>query len=286
MFQKAKAWYKKQPVWVRFLLRAARLVLIVYLGAIVFLFAWQDKMMFHPMATLEATPADDGLAYEDVAITAEDGVEIHGWYLPAKPSRGLVLHFHGNAGNISHRLPTLQIFHQLGLSVLIIDYRGYGRSEGKISEAGIYRDSRAAWKHATEKLKYPPEKILIFGRSLGGAVAIELAGREKPAALIAESTFTSVPDMGKRMFPLLPRWLCRIHFKSIDRIDDVRCPVLVVHSKDDTLVPYDMGRAIFAAANEPKTFVEISGDHNGGYLESLDTYVPALEKFLDAHLPR
>jgi hypothetical protein len=239
-----------------------------------------------PSRELAATPADIGLAYETVRIDTADGPRLHGWYLPAQAARGTLLFFHGNAGNISHRLDSLRIFHALRLNVLIFDYRGYGQSEGKPSEEGTQRDALAAWRHLVQVRGESPQRIVLFGRSLGAALAAWLAARERPAALILESGFTSVPDMAAELYWWLPaRTLARLNYATADYLGGVRSPVLVAHSPDDEIIPYHHGRALYAAAPEPKAFLEMKGDHNGGFLASGDAYLRGLDRFLSAHLP-
>ena len=231
---------------------------------------------------LATTPERFGLEYQEVTLTTSDGERLHGWYLPAPGARHTLLFFHGNAGNISHRLDSLLLFRQLGLSQLILDYRGYGRSSGRPSEAGLYRDGEAAWNYLTRELGLEPGQIVLFGRSLGGAVAVWLAAREAPAGLIVESSFTSVPDLGAELYPWLPvRWLSRLRFDSRSRIAQVRAPVLVVHSRDDEIIPFAHGQALFAAANPPKRLLELRGGHNDGFMVSRGPYLNGLRSFLD-----
>ncbi len=264
-------------------LRIAVAVYVIF-GVIIFLF--QKRFIYHPTRQIDQTPAGIGLAYEDVTLTTSDGVKITGWYVPADGARGTALFFHGNAGNISHRLPTLEMFHQMGLNALIIDYRGYGNSEGSPSEKGTYRDAEAAWEHLVKDRGEPPGRIVIFGRSLGGGVASWLAVAKQPAAVILESAFTSVPDMARKMYPIYPiGLLTRVRYDTLARIGELRCPVLVVHSRDDELVPPAHGRKLFEAAPEPKQFIETRGGHNEGFVDSAD-YESALRDFLYGCLPK
>lgn len=248
------------------------------------LYIFQERLLFLPdvpSRNLVATPARLGLAFEDVTFHSSDGLDLHGWFIPASRARGTLLFFHGNAGNISHRLDSIAIFHDLGLNVFIVDYRGYGLSEGKPSEQGSYLDAMAAWDYLVGDRAIDPATIVLFGRSLGGAVGAWLAARHTPAAVIVESSFTSAPDMGQRLYPFMPvRLLARIDYPVLDHVARARCPVLVVHSRDDEIIPFDMGQALFEAAPEPKALIELSGDHNGGFLLSGPRYVQGLEKFL------
>ncbi len=262
---------------------------IVYFGVLAVLWAMQDRLIHLPHVPgreLTATPEDRDLAYTDVTIRAHDDVRLHGWFLPLGTARATLLFFHGNAGNISHRLDSLALFHELGLQVLIIDYRGYGRSEGRASEAGLHRDAEAAWRYLTEERGLPPERIVIFGRSLGGAVATRLAAKRRPAGLILESAFTSVADLAAERFPMFPvRPLLRHHYETENVIGHVEAPVLVVHSRDDEIVPVAHGRRVFRNARQPRHWVEIQGAHNDAFLASRERYTDALRDFLDRYLP-
>ena len=253
----------------------ALLVVVVYL--------MQGRMLYLanvPGRELTATPADIGLAYEDVAIETADGVRLHGWFIPGDSSR-VLLFFHGNAGNISHRLHSIRQFLDLGLSVLIIDYRGYGESGGKTTEKGIYKDADAAWQYLTGERGVPASEIVIFGRSMGASAAAKLAVRQEPLALIVESSFTSVPDIAQEIYPWLPaRWLSHLRHATRDHVQNVGVPVLVVHSRDDEIVPFHHGEAIFGAANEPKALVVLRGGHNDAYVRDDANYISGLLSFL------
>lgn len=252
---------------------------------VVVLNAWfyvlQPGMIFYPYKDLDAIPADWGLTYENIEVVTSDKVRLHGWYLPAKSSKQVVLFFHGNGGNISHRGDSLKIFHELGLNVLIIDYRGYGLSEGKLSEPGLYMDANAAWKYLVDQRGYTPNDIIIFGRSLGGNVATQLASQVQPRALIVESVFSSVRDMADMMMPLISRLIyLRYDFNAEAIIKRVRVPVLVMHSTDDEIIPFQLGQKVFTAANAPKYFYELNGGHNDGFIVSQPGYQQMLKLFL------
>ncbi len=257
-----------------------------YALIVLLLFAFQSRLVFLPnMPTRALGPGPDivGLAYEPVEIMTEDNIRLHGWFVPAPEPRGVVLFFHGNAGNISHRLDSLSIFHALNVSTLIFDYRGYGSSEGTTSEQGTYSDAEAAWRYLTEQRGIAPERIVLFGRSLGAAVAAHMAGRQNPAGLIIESGFVSVPDIAARLYPWLPaRWLARIRYPTGDYLKQVSCPVLIAHSVDDEIIPFAQGATLFEQAAEPKHFLKIRGGHNDGFLISGKAYVDGLDAFLAA----
>lgn len=251
-------------------------------------YVMQERMLFLPGIpgrAIEVTPLELGLEYEDVNFETDDGVALHGWYVSAPAPRGTVLFFHGNAGNVSHRLDSIAIFHALGLDVFIIDYRGYGQSQGEASEDGTYRDAEAAWRYLTADRRIDPGRIVIFGRSLGGAVAARLATAVEPAAVIIESSFTSAADVASRLYPFLPvRFLLRLEYPVADNLERSSSPVLIVHSRGDEIIPFGMGRALYDAAPQPKAFLELEGDHNTAFLIDRDHYLRGLRMFLDAHL--
>lgn len=269
------------PEVLKSLLSLTATVVGFYTLVCVLTYFFQDRLLYFPNQTLIATPADAGMAFEEVSILTDDEVTLHGWFVPAGNQSPTLLYFHGNAGNISHRLEPLRQFHRLGMSTFIIDYRGYGRSEGSPDEPGLYRDADAAWNYLTKTRGIADSSIVILGRSLGGAVAAYLAARVSPRALILESTFTSVPDRGGELYPYLPvRLLSRMEYDSFRRICSVRCPVLIVHSPEDEIVPFSHGRALFDAAPEPKQFLQISGGHNDGFFVSASRYEAGLRHFL------
>jgi fermentation-respiration switch protein FrsA (DUF1100 family) len=252
-----------------------------YLVVCAVAFLYQDRLVYFPERDIAATPREVGLEYRDIELRTEDGLRLHGWFVPSVGSGRALLFFHGNGGNISHRLDSIRIFHELGMSVLIFDYRGYGASEGSPGERGIYLDAEAAWHHLVDVEGYPPRDIVLFGRSLGGAVAVEVATRHEPRALILESTFTTLTEVGARAYPWLPvRWLSRNRYDARSRIGRVTCPKLFIHSRDDELVPFALGRRLFELAPEPKEFLEIHGHHNDGFLVSETRYRQALQHFL------
>lgn len=261
-------------------------VLLSYACIVVAAWLYQHRLLYLPSIPGRdwvATPDAIGLEYEDLRLTTDDGVELSAWWVPAATRKGVLLFFHGNAGNISHRLESIQIFNRLGLDVLILDYRGYGRSDGKPSETGTYLDAAAAWRYLTEERGHSPSEIVIFGRSMGAAIAARLASTSTPgpAALIVESPFTSTPDIAQEAYPFLPaRWLTRFSYATRDYVTDVACPVLVIHSEDDEIIPVKHGREVFKAAPEPKQFLALRGGHNTGFLESLTPYTRGIDAFL------
>lgn len=254
----------------------------------VMLYFMQERMVFLarlPGRELVATPRDAGFQYDDVNFNTTDGLSLHGWYVNARNPRGTVLFLHGNAGNISHRLDSIAIFHELEFDTFIIDYRGYGQSEGTPGEEGTYLDAEAAWQYLLAERGRDPARIVVFGRSLGGAVAARLVTNHEPAALIIESSFTSAVEMAARLYPFMPvSLITRLRYPVIDFVARTTCPVLIVHSRNDEIIPFAMGEALYEAAPAPKAFLELAGDHNNGFLLVRDRYRRELEQFISEHL--
>lgn len=241
------------------------------------------NFVYEPSKEMWADPSKADLAVEDVYFKASDGVKLNGWYIPADNAKLTILFCHGTGGNISGSLYTAKFLKQWGANVFMLDYRGYGRSEGSPSEKGTYCDARAAWDWLVNTKHIRPDTIVIFGRSLGGSIATELATNVQPRGLWIESTFTSCTDVGARK---APRWIikiiCQYKYPTIENIKKVHCPVLVLHSPDDKIISYQFGQELFAAANEPKTFVTISGAHNDGFYTSGEKYTLPVTQWLDS----
>lgn len=254
------------------------------------MFFFQSKLLYYPNVPSRdviTTPASAGLEFESVRFSTEDGLTLDGWFVPSPGAQQVILFFHGNAGNISHRIESLRLFHELGFDCMIFDYRGYGRSDGKPSEHGTYRDAEAAWRYLTVERNIPPQRIVLLGRSLGAAIATQLASRHTPAALVIESAFTSLTDLAAKVYWFVPvRLLSRYHYPVARYLKSVASPVLVVHSRDDELIPFAHGRRLFEIANTPKQFLEIRGSHDGGFLETGRAYSDALRGFLQQHLSK
>ena len=260
----------------------------LYAVIVAFVYYRQSSLIYYPDMPgrhIVATPQRIGLEYQDVQFVTGDKVNLHGWFIPHRAAKGTLLFFHGNAGNISHRLESIEIFHRLELNVFILDYRGYGQSEGKVSEQGTYRDAEAAWDYLVQTRGVNPKQVIIFGRSLGASIASWLASKHTPAALIIESGFSSVPAMAKRIYPFLPvSWLASFKYDTKNHVSTITCPVLVAHSRSDDIIPFAEGREIFAAAPEAKQFLEMRGGHNDGFLVSGRTYVDGLKSFIHENL--
>ncbi len=243
--------------------------------------------VFFPERGLKATPEDIGLEFEEVFFTAADGVKLHGWYVPAD-SDVTLLWFHGNAGNIANRLEHLFLSHVvLGVNIFIFDYRGYGLSEGAASESGTYLDGEAAVAYLRDRRGVDTEEqLVLYGHSLGGAVAVEVSRRNPSRALILESTFTSVKDMAKSLYPYLPSGvvtsLMQSEYDSLSKVAGVRAPVMVIHGEEDTTVPLAEGRSLYDAARQPKRFHTVEGAaHNDVYAVGGDRYFEAIRRFID-----
>ncbi|MET0067721.1 MAG: alpha/beta hydrolase [Candidatus Thiodiazotropha sp.] len=255
--------------------------LLVYAALLASLYWNQANLVYLPSRSIAATPALIGLDFEDVELRSADGVRLHGWYLGHQNPRATLLFMHGNAGNVGHRLSTLELFHQLGLAVLIIDYRGYGESEGSPYEAGIYRDAEAAWEYLIRDRGVDPSRLILFGRSFGGAIAAYLASRQPHGALVLESTFTSLPEVAGDHFPWVPvSWLTRERYDTRTRLSEIPGPVMIVHSREDEVVPYRHGEALYSLVRGDKRLVTLSGDHSNGVRLNQARYRAAWESFL------
>jgi len=243
----------------------------------------EERFIFYPERAITRTPTIYGLPFEDVSFHAADGVRLNGWFVAHPKARTTLLWFHGNAGNISHRLENIRLLHEkIPAHVFIFDYRGYGRSEGAVSEEGTYRDATGALNYLRSRRDVDPKRIVFFGRSLGAAVAADLAAREDCRALILETPFVSIREMAKAALPFLPIGpLLRTRYDMVEKIGKVRAPLLVLHGDKDEVVPYEQGRRVFEAAPSPKEFYAIVGArHNDTYLAGGDSYFKVLRDFI------
>jgi fermentation-respiration switch protein FrsA (DUF1100 family) len=262
---------------------------LAYVGFAALLFLFQDRLAYYPEIGREilSTPREHGMDYEQLAMATPDGEKLDTWFVPAQHAHGVVLFLHGNAGNLSHRMDSIAMFHRLGYAVLIFDYRGYGRSSGKPSEAGLHLDAETAWAYLTRARGIAPNSIILFGESLGGALAAHLAMRERPGALALSSVLTSVPDLAADLYPWLPaRWLARLRYDTRAALARADCPVLVAHSPDDEIIPFRHGQELYVAASEPKVFLTLAGGHNDGFIFMREHWVEALAGFLRQHIVR
>lgn len=243
----------------------------------------ENRLIFHPSRAIEQTPGQVGLRFEDLYFTTSDGVRLNGWFIPHSEAHSTLVWFHGNAGNIGHRVENIRLLHdRVKVNIFIFDYRGYGRSGGTADESGTYLDGEAALAFVREKLDmFGP--IVLFGRSLGAAVAAEMVTRFPARGLILESPFISIAEMARLYFPWLPVGpLLTTRYDVEKTIRKVTIPVLVLHGDRDTVVPLEHGQQVFAAALEPKQFYLISGaDHNDTYVTGGEAYYRELKRFID-----
>jgi len=244
----------------------------------------EEKFIFFPVAEIERTPKSVGLVFDDVFFTTADGVRLNGWFAPYAGARTTLLWFHGNAGNISHRVDGMKLLHdKVKANVFIIDYRGYGRSEGTVSEKGTYEDARAALRYLRTRKDLDPKNIAVFGQSLGAAVATELAAGENCLALILEAPFVSIREMARVVFPMLPIGpLLRTRYDVAEKIKAVKAPVLVLQGDRDEVIPVEQGKKVFAAAPSPKEFYAIRGaGHNDTFHVGGTAYFDVIKSFID-----
>jgi fermentation-respiration switch protein FrsA (DUF1100 family) len=242
---------------------------------------FEYSQVYCPTRAWEATPDAQSLKFENLSLPVAKDDHISAWFLPSSSTTvsKVFLVCHGNGGNISHRLDLAKTLVDSGMAVLLFDYRGYGKSTGRPSEQKSYEDAQAAYRWLREK-GFPPDAVVAYGESLGGGVAAELALREKLGGLVLQSTFTSIPDLGAELFPYLPvHLLATIKYDTRKKLPLIHVPVLVMHSRSDTLVSFHHAEANFAAANEPKQFVEISGDHNDGPYANPPLFAGGIKKF-------
>jgi len=268
------------PCW-----RAVRFVLICYLAVLLVLMIFEESLIFFPIRYPEGDWEPPGLKFEDAWFRSADGTQLHGWYVPHDQPLAVVLFCHGNGGNITHRCGVLRWLHeQAKASVLAFDYRGYGRSEGSPTEVGVLADARAARAWLAQHAGVDPEEIVVMGESLGGAVAVDLAARDGARALVLESTFSSIPDVASHYYPWLPvRLMIHTRMDSAGIIGPYQGPLLQSHGKNDSVVPYSLGRRLFDAAQEPKQLITFTDlDHNDPRPSS---YYTTLCKFFEGLPP-
>jgi len=260
------------------------ILIAVYLVLGLVLYFMQPSFTFQPTRELLYNPGDIGLEYEKVQLKTPDNLILSAWYIPAKKGEFTILFCHGNGGNMAHRLDSINIFNEIGLNCFIFDYRGYGNSQGKSTEEGLYTDAQAAYDWLVKEKKISPENIIFFGHSIGGSVAAHLAGNVKVKGLILESCFTSYADIGRKFYPYMPvKLFARYNFNTFEYVKKVKCPILVIHSRSDEIIPFEFGLRLYEqAANEPKEFLEIFGSHNDGFLHTGQVYRDGIRKWLES----
>jgi uncharacterized protein len=264
------------------LISIVSLLLIAYLGLGLVLYVRQPALTFSPTKNVPYNPAEIGLEYEKVQLRTPDHLVLSGWYIPAKDAQFTLLLCHGNGGNIAYTLDSINIFNELGLNCFVFDYRGYGGSQGEPTEEGTYIDAQTAYEWLIKEKKLSPENIIIFGWSIGGSIAAHLASNVEAKGLIIESSFTSYADIGQKFYPYMPvRLFARYGYKTSNYIKKVDCPVLIIHSRTDEIIPFELGLRLYEeAAKEPKEFLEIFGGHNDGFLYSGQIYREGLSNWM------
>lgn len=259
-----------QPI---FLFIVFSFILIAYFRYI------ESRSVFYPAREIEYSPKELGLDFQEVFFKAPDDTELCGWFMAKENARYTVLFCHGNAGNISHRIEKLKFFNELGCSVFIFDYRGYGKSRGRPSESGIYLDVRGAYDYLLSR-KISSEQIIGYGESIGTAVIIDLAKQYEMKGLIIDSAMSSARDMVKAIYPFLPYWIFASRLDSENKIKSIKIPKLVIHSINDEIVPFKLGRKLYESALEPKEFLQIHGGHNSCFFESENILRKKIADFL------
>lgn len=254
-------------------------LIIIFLAAIRHI---EKNSIFFPMKELFTSPETVGLPYKEVFFKTSDNKLLHSWFIPNDKAKFTLIFCHGNAGNISHRIEKILLFHKLGLNIFIFDYRGYGKSQGSPNELGLYKDASAAYNYLSEKRGISENDIILYGESIGGGVAIDLARKAEFRALITEETFTSIKDMAKITYPFFPYFIFSSRFNCVSKIEDVDCPKLIIHSINDEIVPFHLGEKLFKAAKPPKKFLKIKGSHNTAFLDSKEQFTKGIKSFLSA----
>jgi len=262
------------------LIKALRPVCIIV--AVLIIAGCLSKAVYHPSVEIRYTPEHADLKYEEVFVETVDGITISAWWVPADRPRATVLFCHGNAGNMSGRLDTLIIFNRLNLNTCMFDYRGYGKSEGSPSEQGTYLDALAAYEFVRKKKNIPQKKIIIWGRSLGGPIAARTAADNPAGSLVIESTFISLKALVHDHYSWLPGFILSGYAYDTGKyLEELSIPVLVVHSRDDEMIPFYHGQELYKSIKAPKEFIEIKGSHNRGFIDSIDVYSATINDFIN-----
>lgn len=246
----------------------------------------ESSRLFASTREILATPKEAGLDFEDVYFSTSDHLRLNGWLVKATEApqnASTFLFCHGNAGNIGDRIEKIRRFHEFGVNVFIFDYRGFGKSQGRPTEEGMYRDAKAAYTYLKSRQDIASERIIVYGASMGGVAAIDLASQQKVAALIIDSTWTSAADMAKTIAPFVPSFILTARLDNASKIKTIMVPKLVIHSPDDQSVPFALGQKLFALAPEPKEFLQIFGSHSQGYETSREIFFPGIRNFLDKY---
>ncbi|HRK33595.1 MAG TPA: alpha/beta hydrolase [Candidatus Hydrogenedentes bacterium] len=270
---------------IRIILRVILFVAAIYGVVVVLLYAFQTAMIFPAGRDIWRTPSDGPFTWPFEDVYLEVGPErTHGWFIPHPNPGGVVLFSHGNGGTIADRLEHFAMIRELGFSVFAYDYGGYGKSTGEPSESRCYADALAAWNYLTQSRKISPATIVLYGESLGGGVACELAMETQPRALVLQNTFLSVVKRAKEVYPIIPvDRLLKHRFENDVKLPYIKVPVLIIHSPDDTIIPFHHGVGLYELAREPKSFLELAGDHNECIYRSEQRFKDGLREFLSSH---
>lgn len=240
----------------------------------------ENKGIYFPEKKIEFYPSFFNLSFQDIYLKTEDDVTINAWFIPYPQAKYTLLFFHGNAGNLSHRLEKLMLLRKAGVNIFIIDYRGYGKSEGVVTEKGFYFDASATYHYLVNHRGILAGEIILYGESLGTAVAINLAAKTKVRAIILEGAFSRGRDMARKIFPFLPTLIFSNSFDSLKKIQKVRVPKLFIHSRNDEVVPFELANKLYHASLAPKEFAEIEGCHNSAFLDSKEKYFSSIDLFI------
>lgn len=268
----------------RQMMRMLAIFLVAYVGVLLVLMWLENQLVYHPRPGAEPAPSPE---FQDVSLTCQDGICLHAWWLPCEGSSTALLYLHGNGGNLSIRGESLlNLREKLNTSVLILDYPGYGKSLGRPSEQGCYRAADAGYDWLVQKQNFDPNRIILYGASLGGGVAVDLASRKPHQALVLVKTFTSLPDVGQKWFPYVPvRWMMRNRYDNLAKIGLCKSPLFMAHGQADEIVPYALGKELFEKACEPKFFFELPEGYQGHNDRMPREYFTQLRAFLEKHAP-
>ena len=242
----------------------------------------QEKSIFLPSTELIASPLDYNIPFEDIYIQSQDNVRIHAWFIESSRSTQEVLLFlHGNTGNISMRMRDIKLFYeQLGVDILIVDYRGYGQSQGKPSEEGVYQDAIASYDYLVSQKGYEGKNIVVYGQSLGGAVAVDLASKREVGYLIVDSSFSNLQDVARIRYPFLPVFFMSIKMDSLKKIRGIQSPKLILHNPEDTVVPFVLGVKLYEQAMDPKEFMRVGGVHKKLSRDQENQFISGIRRFI------
>src|SRR3989338_3580078 len=261
-----------------------RVILILLLGlGLIFGYVryLEYKGVYYPAKEILIYPSSVSISFKDIYITTEDNVKINGWFISNPEAKYTLLFFHGNAGNIGDMIDKLTLLYEAGFSILIIDYRGFGKSQGRPMESGFYRDASAAYGYLINTINIRAEQIVLYGESLGSAVAVDLAFHRRVRALILEGAFSRGRDMAVKIYPFLPGFIFSNSFDSLTKVKEINATKLFIHSRDDEIVPFNLARKLYNHARGPKEFLEIEGDHNNAFLSSRHLYISSISAFIE-----